>query len=226
MALDADKRTAGGYSHHPEGNGVEWQRDLDMSGFVEDILGVEGYVSGDFSQKLNALNGGLGMPLFFRTGSVSQTWYALAMARSVAQIHQQVLSVALDDAHKKQVALDEQLTPAQNPRLNAEISLRGKIMPSRRLSSLSKISTTSAAGSSRKNIALKARKPQHCSWKRRSSARLMNISSRYISRCSIRPAPAGAPVPTTGRPATCRTSKMSSASSRSLTDTSDSSIRE
>lgn len=68
MALDADKRTAGGYSHHPECNGVEWQRDLDMSGFVEDILGVEGYVSGDFSQKLNALNGGLGMPLFFRPG--------------------------------------------------------------------------------------------------------------------------------------------------------------
>ncbi|WP_208646092.1 S-type pyocin domain-containing protein, partial [Rahnella bruchi] len=126
MALDADKMTAAGYYHHPDGNGVDWQRDLDMSGSVEDTLGVEGYVSGDFSRKLNALNGGLGMSLVFRPGSVSQTVDALAMARSVAQIHQQELSIAVDDAHKKQVALDEQLTHAQNQRLNAEISLRGK----------------------------------------------------------------------------------------------------
>lgn len=63
------------------------------------------------------LGGGLGMSLVFRPGSVSQTVDALAMARNVAQIHQQELTIAVDDAHQKQGVLDEALSNAQSQRL-------------------------------------------------------------------------------------------------------------
>ncbi|MDF1897221.1 hypothetical protein [Rahnella contaminans] len=65
------------------------------------------------------LGGGLGMSLVFRPGSVSQTVDALAMARNVAQIHQQELTIAVDEAHQKQGVLDAALSNAQNKRLAA-----------------------------------------------------------------------------------------------------------
>lgn len=58
MALYADKMTDAGFHQHSDGNGVDWQRDMDMPGSVEDTLGVEGHVSGDFRRKPNSVKGG------------------------------------------------------------------------------------------------------------------------------------------------------------------------
>ncbi|MER3383917.1 colicin-like pore-forming protein [Pectobacterium aroidearum] len=126
MALDPEKMKAAGYYHHPDGNGVNWQRDLSFPGATEDTLGVAGYVGGNIGGKLNSLNDGLGMSIVFRPNSVSQRFDALAMAMNIARVHHYELTLAVDEAHQKQEVLDRALSDAQNRRLDAEIALENK----------------------------------------------------------------------------------------------------
>ncbi|MGN7973368.1 S-type pyocin domain-containing protein [Serratia sp. 22264] len=123
MAIDVGKLTAAGYYLNEYGS---WQRGFipgDNSGATEPAMGVEAYEGGTISGNLNTINNGLGMSLVFRPDSVSQTVNALDMARNVAKIHQYELTIAVDEAHQKQLTLDESLSGFQNKRIDAEIAL-------------------------------------------------------------------------------------------------------